>query len=90
MLSHLLCQSTHPNASKIVDGETCVARIVQRKQSFEVRAFKGILEAGLEFCHAESFSQILNQNLDEYATTARRFIFVQVNDGQYMPSSRVA
>lgn len=89
MLSHLLCQPTHPNASKVVDGESCVASVVQRKQAFEVGALKRIPETGLEFCHAKSFSQILNQNLDKYATTACGFLFVQMDNGQHMPSSRV-
>ena len=90
MVPHTLCQSTHTDASKVVDGEACIARIVQREQAFEESALQRILKAGLELFHAESFSQILNQNLDKYATTARGFFFVQVDDGQHMPSSRIA
>lgn len=86
MLSHILRQCTHTDASEVVDGEPGVAWIVLWKQALITRLEDRIVQMFLKLRHSQNLGEILKEDLDEYSTAGGRFLFIQVNHRQDVPT----
>lgn len=89
IFSHLLGNSSHADRSEVVDGESCIAGVVVRKESFEVGSEKVFLEAVLQFLHAHGLREILKEDFDENTTARSRFLLIQMNDRHDVPSNGI-
>jgi hypothetical protein len=87
MFTHLLCERTHTNTGKVVDGESGVARVVQWEEPVKAGSKDRIGQAFFELGDSHMLGEILEQNLDENTAARGGFFFIQVNQRKHMPTN---
>jgi len=65
VLAHFFRERPHANAGEVIDGEACVSRGVGGEDAGEAGSEDVVFQSLMQFGHAHSLSQILEENLDE-------------------------
>ena len=89
MFTHFFSKRTHANTSEVVDGESGVARVVQREEPVKAGPKNGIGQAFLEFGHAHVLGEILKENLDKNTAARGSFFLVQVDQRKHVPANTI-
>lgn len=90
MFTHVFCQNTKTDTSEVVDGEPCVAWVVQREEAFKTGSEDLIRHLRPQLGQSKMLSQVLEENLDKDTTTRCRLFFVHVYDRHYMPANCIS
>lgn len=89
MCSHLLGESTHSNTRKVVDGESDVAGVFLGEETFQVGPQGLVCHTCPQLGHTHLLRDELKQDLDKDTAARRRFVLVEVDDGQAVPAKGV-
>jgi hypothetical protein len=65
MLAHFFGESTHPDASKVVDGKASVPRSIGGEDTSKAGTKNVIPHSFLKLLHAQGLGQLLEEDLDE-------------------------
>lgn len=90
MLTHIFRQNTKTDTGEVVDGEPCVAWVVQREETFETGSKDLIRHLRPQLGQSKMLSQVLEENLDKDTAARCRFFFVHVYNRHHMPANCVS